>query len=193
MVDWAPDPWQGIDGMPSVESAVMDAKRAATLLTQLRGELSQLQGTDAQFEAWRRKSEMALRRLLGDDHKLVQDFENIIWYSGMINDATIMGEEVAAGILDGAIYEFEVLSEPTDFASSASVDPELWAEVRHLVEQEKWAQVASQTAIFVESKARQWAGLPDSKFGKDLMVAVLKPGVGLFPLGRTPGGVPGAV
>jgi hypothetical protein len=163
----------------------METDRAVALLRERLAELEPLEDPDAQFERWRHKTERTLRRTLGDDHKLVEKFENITWYMSMIPG--IMGKDAATGILDAAIYELEELSEPPDFASDASIDPDLWEHVRRLVESEQWAQVASQTAIFVESKVRQWAGLPDSKFGKDLMVAVLKPGTGLFPLGRTPG------
>jgi hypothetical protein len=165
----------------------MDATRTAALLRQRLEEFLGLTATNAEFEAWRRKTNLTLRRALGDKHQLVEDFENIVWYSGLRIDSSVVGRDSTVGVLEAAIYELEELTEPADFASDASIDPELWAEVGHLVEQEKWAQVASQTAIFVESKIRQWAGLPDSKFGKDLMVAVLKPGAGLFPLGRTPG------
>jgi hypothetical protein len=163
----------------------MDTDRAVALLRERLAELEPLEEPDAQFEKWRYKTERTLRRTLGDDHKLVEKFENITWFMSMIPGIT--GKDAAAGILEAAIYENEELSEPADFASSASVDPELWAEVHHLVEQEKWGQVASQTSIFVESKIREWAGLPETKYGKDLMVATLKPAAGRFPLGSTPG------
>jgi hypothetical protein len=163
----------------------MDTDRAVALLRKRLAELEPLQEPDATFEAWKRKSERTLRRTLGDDHPLVKNFEGTTWYMSMVPG--IAGKDEGVGILEAAIYEIEELSEPPDFASSASVDPELWEHVRRLVESEQWAQVASQTAIFVESKVRQWAGLPDSKFGKELMVSVLRPGAGLFPLGRTPG------
>jgi hypothetical protein len=163
----------------------VDTDRAVALLKERQEELGQLQKLGPEFEAWRRKAERTLRRTLGDDHELVRAFESIVWKVSMIDD--IVGANEGFGVLQAAIYEKEELAEPVDFASAASIDPELWAEVRHLVEQEKWGQVASQTAIFVESRIREWAGLPPSRFGKDLMVAVLKPGAGAFPLGKTPG------
>ncbi len=165
----------------------MDATRTAALLRQRLEEFLGLTATNAEFEAWRRKTHLTLRRALGDKHQLVEDFENIVWYSGLVGDNSVLGRDSTVGVLEAAIYELEELTEPADFASDASIDPELWAEVQHLVEQEKWAQVASQTEIFVESKIREWTGLSDSEYGKDLMVAVLKPGAGLFPLGRTAG------
>lgn len=163
----------------------MDTDRAVALLKERLAELEQLQKIGPEFEAWRRKAERTLRRTMGDDHQLVQAFESIVWTLSLLD--SIAGKNEGFGVLEAAVYEKENLAEPVDLASSASVDPDLWAEVHHLVEQEKWGQVASQTAIFVESKVRQWAGLPESKHGKDLMVAVLKPGMGAFPLGKTPG------
>jgi hypothetical protein len=163
----------------------METDRAVALLRARLAELEPLVKADAQFEAWRRKSERTLRRTLGDDHELVKNFEGISWYMSLVPGIT--GKDKGAGVLEAAIYEIEELSEPPNFASSASIDPELWEHVRRLVESEQWAQVSSQTAIFVESRIRQWTGLPDSRFGKDLMVSVLRPREGLFPLGRTPG------
>jgi hypothetical protein len=172
----------------------MDKTRAVQLLRDRLEELEQLSALNRDFAEWHQRADLTLRRVFNDDHKLVQDLAQIRWSPTMAwgstqlpRQAFMSGNARAVALLKGAIYEIEELSEPVDFASSASIDPELWAEVGHLVEQEKWAQVASQTAIFVESKIREWAGLPDSKFGKDLMVAVLKPGAGLFTLGRTPG------
>ena len=86
----------------------------------------------------------------------MKNFEGITWYMSMLPG--IRGKDEGAGVLEAAIYEIEELSEPPDFASSVSIDPELWEHVRRLVESEQWAQVASQTAIFIESKTRQWAG-----------------------------------
>ena len=87
----------------------------------------------------------------------------------------------------GVIFELDELWEPEELASSAWFDPELWQHVRYLLQDEKWDQVASQTAIFVESNFRRWTALPTSTFGKDLMAAALRRGAGAFPLGRTAG------
>jgi hypothetical protein len=172
----------------------MDMTRAVALLKDRLAELDQLHRTDGEFHDWRQRTDLTLRRIFGDDHKLLTDFQKNRWaptYSPASPEAFRSsfsgGRARAAAVLKGALYQLEELTEPANFAASASIDPELWEHVQHLVEDEQWAQIASQTAIFVESKTRQWAGLPDSKFGKDLMVAVLKPGAGLFPLGRTPG------
>ncbi len=145
-----------------------------------------------QFREWRQRTDRTLKRIFGPDHDFVRQLEDIHFF-GWTENVNLerkffeSGRSEATALLNGAIYELEVLAEPAEFASAASIDPELWEHVHHLVESEQWAQVASQTAIFVESKARQWAGLPDSTYGKDLMVAVLKPVAGRFPLGRTAG------
>jgi len=151
----------------------MDNDRAVALLKERLAELKELQSTGPEFETWMRKAERTLRLTMGDDHELVKVFEDIQWYSLVPESHTIMGTDTAIGVLEAAIYEKEELAEPVDFASSASLDPELWAEVRHLVEQERWAQLASHTAIFVESKMRQWAGRPATDVGERLMTAVV--------------------
>jgi hypothetical protein len=182
----------------------MDTDKALNLLRERLAELGQLPpqpgviavipggyGTP-QFREWRLRTERTLKRIFGPDHDFIREFGDIGFLSHSDDISLAMkvfgsGRSQATALLKAAIYELEVLAEPTQFASAASVDPELWEHVHRLVESEQWAQVASQTVIFVESKARQWAGLPDSKYGKDLMVAVLKPGEGRFPLGRTAG------
>src|SRR6266540_6908633 len=172
----------------------MDTDKALAFLRERLTELDELPpeyGTP-QFREWRQRTGRTLKRIFGPDHDFVREFNDLSFWGGTDNPSFDMkvfegGRAEAKALLNGAIYELEVLAEPTQFASAASIDPELWEHVHHLVESEQWAQVASQTAIFVESKARQWAGLPDSTYGKDLMVAVLKPVAGRFPLGRTAG------
>jgi len=172
----------------------MEPTRAVTLLQERLAELAHLEEPDDEFEAWRRKTEQTLRKALSDDHKLVKDFEGIRWYLAPLPGIT--GRNEAIGVLEGAVYELEELSEPPEPSRSlgpvnspfvGSFNSELWGHVKHLVEQEKWGQVASQTAIFVEDTIRNWAKLPATTYGKELMVAVLKPDSGVFPLGETPG------
>jgi hypothetical protein len=169
----------------------MDTDKALGFLRERLTELGELQAVDTpQYQDWRQKTERTLKRIFGPRHDFVTDFESIefdslsdnpTWIKRVFESARTQTE----ALLKGAIYELEVLSEPTEFASATSVDPELWEHVRHLVEQEQWAQVASQTAIFVEDKVRQWAGRPDGETTTHLMTAVLKPVGGVFPLGRT--------
>jgi hypothetical protein len=141
---------------------------------------------------WRKRTDLALRRIFGDDHHLVAEaggirFSNSRAYTEDARSGAFeYGRREAAALLKGAIYDLETLSQPADFTSSAAIDPELWEHIRGLVEDERWAQVASQTAIFVESKIREWSGRPATEVGERLMTTVLSE-TGEFPLGQTPG------
>ena len=145
------------------------------------------------FVDWNQRTDLTLRRVFGDTHKLVREFKNIQWQptaypAGAEHDRRrfTTGQTHAAAVLKGALYQLEELTEPANFAASASIDPDLWDHVQHLVEDEQWAQVASQTAIFVESKMREWAGRPATDVGERLMTTVLSE-TGEFPLGMTAG------
>jgi hypothetical protein len=170
----------------------MDSARACDLLRILIKDLEQVPASidEPSFVDWKQRAGLALRRILQDDHKLVADFDRVGW--AWIYDSTPQqsvrsfegGRTAAAAILKGAIFELEELAEPADFAGSAAIDPELWEHVRQDVETERWGQVASQAAIFVESKVREWAGRPSTEVSTNLMTAVLRPNGGEFPLGR---------
>src|SRR6266511_3845364 len=154
----------------------MDAARAVLLLKARLDELERLSTANRDFEEWRQRTELTLRRVFHDDHKLVKDFQQVSFYPmAYPADAADYqrnfdsGRDSAVAVLKGAVYEVEELTELADFASGASIDPELWEHVEHLVEQEQWDQAASQTAIFVESRIRQWAGRPDSETTTRLM------------------------
>jgi len=171
----------------------MDTTRAVALLKDRLAELDQLQRTDAEFHDWKQRTDLTLRRIFGDDHKLLTDLQKNRWAPGYspaspeaVRRSFSGGRARAAAVLKGALYQLEELTEPANFAASASIDPDLWEHVQHLVEDEKWAQVASQTAIFVESKIREWAGRPANEVGEKLMTAVLSE-TGEFPLGKTSG------
>jgi Protein of unknown function (Hypoth_ymh) len=171
----------------------MDTDRALDFLRERLTELGELSPEygSLQYREWHQKTERTLKRIFGQDHDFVGQFSNISFISLSDNPslerrAFGRGRTGAEALLKGAIYELEVLSEPTQYASAASVDPELWEHVRRLVESEQWAQVASQTTIFVESRIRQWAGREDSEIGEKLMTEVLGE-KGEFPLGRTQG------
>ena len=171
----------------------MDTTRAIALLKDRLAELDQLSSTDGEFEDWSQRTDLTLRRIFGDDHKLLRDFKNIHWhpisYPASSEDHRrifLNGRKYTTAVLKGGLYQLEELTEPANFAASASIDPELWEHVQHLVEDEQWAQVASQTAIFVESRIREWAGRPPAEIGEKLMTAVLSE-TGEFPLGQTSG------
>jgi hypothetical protein len=173
----------------------VDSNRTVAILQRLQAELWELKppAPSAELMEWKKRTELALRRVFGSDHHLVSELKGVEFlhsYARTDDDfrrSFEYGRAEATALLKAAIYDLEVLSQPTDFASSESIDPELWEHVRRLVEQEQWGQVASQTAIFLESKIRQWAALPTSKYGQDLMASVLRPGGDAFPLGQTAG------
>lgn len=149
-------------------------------------------GRQAGFSDWRQRTELLLRRLFPHDPKFSGDFSSII-YSPSWSPATaesvramwVAGCERAEAVIGAAIFDIEVLADPVDLVSSATIDPELWAHVEVSVRGEQWAQVASGAATFVESTLHRWAGLPTSTHGVHVMTAVLKRDAGRFPLGRT--------
>lgn len=178
-----------------LDCRLVDTTQAVELLNERLAELSQLAPdfNGPELKEWRHKTDATLRRILGEDDRRIGEFQYVRFLNHFDGPPEVFvsdfesGRASAMALLRGVIYDLEVLSEPATFASAASIDPELWEHVRRLVEQEQWAQVASQTAIFVEDMIRQWAGLSESSYGKELMVAVLKPGAGAFPLGQTSG------
>lgn len=167
----------------------MDSRRAISLLVERVNELEQLKPdwrSTEQYE-WRERTEATLRRVFGDDHRYVEEFRSIDFYATESNQVYWYesGRRRALSKLKAAIYELDVLAQPSDFTQDASIDPDLWGHVRDLVQREEWDKVASQVSIFLESTLRDWAGRPESEVGVELMSAVLKPREGEFPLGRT--------
>jgi len=173
---------------------MMDTALAVVLLKERLAELSQLAPDfrSPEFKEWRHKTDATLRRILGDDDRRIDEFQGVHFLNHYEGTPEVFrkdfesGRASATALLRGVIYDVEVLSEPATFASAASIDPDLWEHVRRLVEQEQWAQVASQTAIFVEARIREWAGRPSGEVGEALMTAALGAN-GVFPLGQTPG------
>jgi hypothetical protein len=100
------------------------------------------------LKGWRKKTELSLRRIFGDDHHLVADFKAVHFLQhyeatpDKLREDFEYGRADASALLSGAVYELEELSEPIEFPRDAAIDPELWEHVRRLVEQEQWAQVA---------------------------------------------------
>ena len=142
-----------------------------------------------EYKTWRQRTHVLLSRLYSPENRLTTDFDSLSFY---VTEATATkwferGRSGALAILETAIYDFEVLKQPDDPASSESIDPELWSQVGHHVQAEDWISVASQTEIFVESKLREWAGRPREEVGVVLMQAIFAPKGGEFPLGLTDG------
>jgi hypothetical protein len=122
--------------------------------------------------AWKAKVRAVMTRSLGPDNDLIRKFDGVRYSPMIFSDATprstfdkafASGVLKARGLIDAAIYELRLMGgdEPID---EHAYDPDLWAHVKQQVEDEDWGKVASQTAIFVESHVRAWAGHPkDSK------------------------------
>lgn len=191
-----------VDGLRNTNATLlgMNLERAVGLLKERRDEAQRYLTstmTERDFSSWRAKTEDTLRFVCGENSRHIERFRAIHWfpvavYAGDPRPFVIAVEEglkTAVGLLDAAIYEREQLASQDGPASPSgdTLDPELWTHVAHLVEGGHWGQVASQAAIFVESKVRGWARLSASDFGKDLMVKAFKPDVGPLVLGHTPG------
>jgi hypothetical protein len=67
-----------------------------------------------------------------------------------------------------------------------SVDLELWQEVAHLVEAQQWGQVASQSAIYFESRLRSWLEATRADGLTRLVALAFKEG-GRYPVGASKG------
>lgn len=160
-------------------------------------ELQSLKGSDdlPDFKEWEPKTLTTLSAVLGPDDVLVGQLDRLMYHSAVRasgadnarwdREAFESGRTSALGILKTALYKVEIMNPAA--TTGDAVDLELAQHVGHLIEAGKWSEVASQTAIFTESKIRKWAGLPDSDFGVDLMVKVFRREGGAFPLGNTEG------
>jgi Protein of unknown function (Hypoth_ymh) len=136
----------------------------------------------ATFSSWRTKVESVLSRSLGPKHHTVEAFRKVRYHLGIYFDGQghdpdrksyLSGVQESLGYIDAAIYELGLLAGGDEPVDQRAYDPELWEHVRGLVDAEEWGKVASQTAIFVESRVRTWTGVKD-KNGDDLV------GKGLF-------------
>lgn len=167
----------------------MEPQRAAALV---RAQLSELKALSpdtesVEYKTWRQKTRALLGRLYSEDHYQVNNFDNLHWWIAVDHlerEWFERGRNGATAILEAALYDLEVLSQPADVPSSASIDPDLWKRVAQLVQVEDWTSLASSVAIFVEDRIRSWADRPASEVGVALMSAVFSP-KGEFPIGQT--------
>lgn len=173
----------------------MDTQREIKLLRDRIDEGEQVIAGDADFTEWKSKSRLVLAMLYGDDGSLVRQFDDVSYHLGMWTDRTPAsahreaqhaGIRRAGALLESAIFEREHLASAPAHDGD-SVDVELWAHVSHLVDDEKWFQVASVTATLVEDKVREWSGFGPEHYGKDLMVRAFRAdGSGPLSCGQTP-------
>ena len=155
--------------------ALEELKDAATDADVLRG--------GEHLTAWKGKVRGVLVAARGAHDHLVERFDRVRYSLGMFTNHTPQsafdnarrgGIRNACGVIDAAVYQLRLTVDEMEPADARSFDPDLWEHVKRLVEHEDWGKVASQTAIFVEDRIRQWSGDPknsrgDSMVGKDLM------------------------
>ncbi|MGH8329553.1 MAG: TIGR02391 family protein [Pseudomonas fluorescens] len=182
----------------------MQTKSAIANLTNLKDEAEreglQLKPS-AKLSSWRGRVQSVLTRALGMDHHLTKTFIDIRYiysgpaWSGMpastSENAFLSGLQEAVGVLEAAIFELELAGTSDDAVDETAFDPDLWAHVQTDVQNEEWQKVASQTAIFVEDRVRQWCNSPKGKndetlVGKGLYAAVFA-NDGQYRLGKEPG------
>lgn len=155
---------------------------------ELRALVEEADDTDVQRSGpasgrWKAKSEAVMGAALGSDSATLAKFRDMRYSVGIwtgdpgedARDARFFAARVqeAAALLEAAIYEIELTSAEAGL-EGANYDVGLWQHVRHSVEEERWEQVASQCAIYVEDKVRRWAGRPVDGRGQTLV------GQGLF-------------
>jgi uncharacterized protein Ymh len=166
----------------------VDPQRAVGLVrVQLSGLKELPADTDSvDYKTWKQKTRALLTRIYSDEHHQVQSFDALSWWISVDHLQGQWFERGRAGataILETALYDLEVLSQP-DEVSSDTIDPELWRHVQSIVRNEDWTALASSVEIFVESRVRVWAGRPASEVGVNLMSSVFGPKAE-FPMGLT--------
>ena len=129
--------------------------------------------------AWKAKTAGVLQSALGSDDAIVGQFRSMKLrysgpqWSGMDPGIIVRGRHAAirnaCGLIDAAIHQLQLASDDDDILDASAVDLELWEHVSGLIEAEDWGKVASQTAIFVESSIREWAGDPKGRDGEGLV------------------------
>jgi hypothetical protein len=180
----------------------MRTAKAIEALEALRqeAESGEVKGGGKHLTAWQGKVRGVIASSLGPADHLLKSFDEVRYSLGMWSTGTPKYEFDAArhrgighavGIVDAAIYQLELLTGDDEAVEETSFDSELWAHVANLVADEDWTKVASQTAIFVESRLRKWAGDPKDKNGDSLyghsLYATLLADESDFRIGRRAG------
>jgi len=150
--------------------------------------------------SWRGRVQTIMTRALGADHHTTKAFTNVNYSPGMwSSDSTqryfdsvfLGGLAKAIGVIDAAIFELELAGTSDDAADETAFDPDLWSHVQSHVQNEEWQKVASQTAIFVEDRVRQWCGNPTSPSGEALvgkrLFSTVFADIGQYRLGKQSG------
>lgn len=134
-------------------------------------------------EKWKAQAEAVMAAVLGAESATLTKFRDVRYSIGIWTGAPGEKErdaryfigrvKEAAALLEAAIYEIELTAAETGL-EGVNYDVGLWQHVRHSVDEERWEQVSSQCAIYVEDKVRRWAGRPVDARGQTLV------GHGLF-------------
>lgn len=152
----------------------MRADRAIAILRELKAQalLPAVRRSGAEHETWRSSVLAVMSHSLPMTSGTTTQFSAVRYHVGVYfggpgeaeRDRRYFASQVdhAVGFIDAAIFELELL---TDEVESGAFDSELWDHVKHSVEEERWEQVASATATFVEDKVRRWADNPTDDRG----------------------------
>ena len=157
----------------------MDSTEATERLHALDGELELLAANyvTTEFRSWHLRTRSLLRRLLGADHHISAEFDELDWIS-------IVGDEswdrrafnnaraAAHGILHATGAELELMADDVPIADEAGVDPELWEYISSDLRGEAWDKVARSAVVFTEDRLRKWANRPPHEVGDRLAVAI---------------------
>lgn len=159
-------------------------------LQQQARDVPPIQTSGPEHGAWTAKVVAVLDRGLGPTVSTVERFKKLRYsrhiYTGQSAELSARADYFRAQVmraillLDAAVYELELLVQ-TAAIEAEYYDAGLWAHVKHSVDEERWTQVASDAAIYVEDKVRRWAGSPANRdggkrVGKDLFAMALAPG-----------------
>jgi hypothetical protein len=144
--------------------------------------------------SWKARAEAVLLGALGPESATLAKFRDVRYTVGVwsgdpgedARDARHFADavDVAAALLEAAIFEVEVLQGDGP-QTVGTYDIGLWQHVRHLVDEERWDQVVSQSVIYVEDKVRRWSGQARGTVGKGLFTEAFKQG-GKLALGTEP-------
>lgn len=143
----------------------MKPEIAAAELTAFVAETSEaeIRSSGPAHERWKAKAEAVMTAALGAESATLIRFRELRYSVGIWGgapgererDARFFASRVqeAAALLEAAIYEIDLTRAETGLGG-VNYDVGLWQHIRHSVEEERWEQVASHSAIYVEDKVQ---------------------------------------
>jgi hypothetical protein len=184
----------------------VDVQRCRAELDALEAELDRWTRPNTPgIDIWEHKLYALIGEILNPNHALAIRLSGIHWDAGSNSTrrrveqlgpqliwnpsdeaAFAKAKERAHGIIESLRWELNRLPPATEPFSDATVDPELWDHVRGLVEAGDWEKVTRESAVFVETKLRQWASVPATVTGSVNLfkAAITTTGSGGFVLGK---------